>query len=406
MRSLSVLVSTALLAVIAQAGPTRAQEAGYSDRDILAGRQKIRAELDTAKDNTGHISRIDQYNILLDAQKVLRPEDLEGLKRTLNRMASASEPIKVAQKVTFPDAAVPEPVGMPPGNPVVEPLGKPGAASPFTEESPEDISEPVVDDEMPYGHRRWLGRGMTMQDDGSDWGRKLNFDFASTVEGFKGPTDEGLNGNFGTGFDLNVGMGLFEHWASASRPAASISSATSTARRCPASATRISPPSGAFQRIPFKEGSLDYGFAYDWLFDNYYANYTLSQWRIKLAWELNPWNELGGWATIRDRGDSKLLAEFDDSTIALRPLDEGNFYWRHTWCNNVSLTGRLGFAQAPGAMILGLDGRVPISPRLALTSSFTYITQRGVPAGTANPGSQEYWNIAVGIEFVPGGFHP
>jgi hypothetical protein len=59
-------------------------------------------------------------------------------------------------------------------------------------------------------------------------------------------------------------------------------------------------------------------------------------------------------------------------------------------------------AQAPNSVIVGMDGLVPISPRLALTSTFSYISPS---ARGGQPGqSQEIWNVAVGLEFALGGF--
>ena len=91
------LFTAAVLAAVAIGGPVRSQAAELSDRAAEVGRQKIRTELAEALSD-GHISRKDQYRILLDAKEVLRPEDLPGLERTLDRLASANESAPAASK--------------------------------------------------------------------------------------------------------------------------------------------------------------------------------------------------------------------------------------------------------------------------------------------------------------------
>jgi hypothetical protein len=388
--------------------------ADYDARTILAGRQKIRTELATATED-GHLTRIDQYRILLHAREVLPPEDLPGLERTLDRLASAQEPSGLRSKRFFvgqiPTGAEVVPPGKPSASPDIkyqEPDGKVVPQSPFIEEQPGDVSEPCPDDEGPCGCPLRSGRfgGLRLQGDTPDGCRLLNLDFASSVEGFKGPMDlEDLNGDFGLGLGLNAGMPLFRRLGVGLQVGTKeiLCDFKGTVYTGAGTRNQDFTSFGLFQRIPYGEGSLDWGFTYDWLFDSYYSAFTFTQWRVKLAWEMNPWNEVGGWAAIRERGDSANLNEGENQLpVHFRPMSQGDFYWRHTWCNDVSLTGRLGLAQDPGEVVFGLDACVPLSPRLALTSSFTYILPN-IPGGEAGQ-SAEVWNISMGLEFVPGGF--
>jgi hypothetical protein len=159
-----------------------------------------------------------------------------------------------------------------------------------------------------------------------------------------------------------------------------------------------------FQRINREEGSFTWGFAYDWLFDNYYSGFDFGQWRVKAAWEFNPCNEIGILAAIPEHGSSGAIVDFLGNTDILhfKPIAEGYLYWRHTWDNDASLTGKFGMAERPGDFVFGAESRVPLTKNLALTGNYTYI----MPAEGAGPvgQTQEIWNVSVGIEFIPGGF--
>ena len=59
--------------------------------------------------------------------------------------------------------------------------------------------------------------------------------------------------------------------------------------------------------------------------------------------------------------------------MCFKPITQGFLYWRHTWGNDASLTGRFGMAERPGEFVFGTESRVPLTKNLALTSDFSYI---------------------------------
>lgn len=167
---------------------------------------------------------------------------------------------------------------------------------------------------------------------------------------------------------------------------------------------------GMFQRITGEQGAFTWGFAYDWLFDNYFSDFNFGQWRVKAAWEFNPCNEIGIQASLPEHGSTGSIYDFTTAAydqFTFRPIAQGSLYWKHTWCNDASLAGRLGLAERPGSIVFGADGRMPLTKNLALTSTFSYI----MPNAAAGPNTsfegsgqgQEIWNVSVGIEFVLGG---
>lgn len=379
------------------------------------GRQKMRAELAAAVTD-GDLSPREQYRMILKAKQVLSPSDFEGFQRTLDRVASKGNPLagdpspRLASLRSNPRGMIGSEddgrtIGASYENAEVIPRGE---GTPFQD-------EPALDP-MQYGVEGCddCGGGLgLLGDDGAFFDRVerrggIGFEAFSSVDAFKGPMDFGTNGNFGVRFGVNGGIPISQRLGiglqgGTSATLADFHGIPFDVVGVPSHRTQQFVTVGLFQRLPTAMGDIGWGFAYDWLFDDYLANLTFGQWRVKLAYGINPCNEVGIWAGIRDRGDS-FVAELPDGSFSspfhFRPLTQGNIYWRHTWMNDANLTGRLGIAGAPGAMIIGADGSVPITPRLAAVSSFNYFlpSARGI-----NGQAEEIWNISVGLQFVPGG---
>jgi hypothetical protein len=388
--------------------------ADYDARSVLAARQRIRTELAKALAE-GRLTPLDQYRILLEAREVLPPEDLLGLERTMNRLAAAQEPGDSAHVRLAATGAVGQEVVAPgtpsplPGTKFEAPDGTVVSESPFVEEQYGEAAGMSLDDQIARQCQcHCQPAPMPCHDEMVEKDRYLNLDVRTGIDGFKGPMDlADEDGNFGAMIGLNGGIPLLP-WAGLGFQAGANIIWTDfhgfSQYNDHGSRDQDFASFGLFQRIPWRGGNLAWGFTSDWLFDHYYANTVFSQWRIKLAWEANPWNEFGGWATIRERGATATLGDF---TVHFRSMDQGTWYWRHTWCNDVSLTARIGTAQFPGVLLLGADGRVPITPKIALTSSFTYVipsTQGIKGAFPLGGGAAEIWDLSMGLEFVTGGF--
>jgi hypothetical protein len=420
MRYRSLLIAAAMLAVLAVQGAPATSAAELSARAQLLGRHKIREELAAALVN-GHLSRRDQYRILLDAKGVLSPEDLAGLERTLERLAAddSSRSHPVAKKRSFEGATVAFEAAPDGKAPAASDLKYqdaadrgPQRASP-TEAVPAGPASPCADGAGGECPTEVFGDG-GMARERSCCEDTFDYDLFSTVDAFKGPMDFGVNGNFGLGLGMNVGMALVPEYGigvqAGSRVILSDFAGEQLAETS-ASRSQDFTSVGLFQRIPGGEGgSFDWGFTYDWLFENYYDSVRFGQWRVKLAWEINCWNEIGIWAAFHEHGAAGEFVAPDPvtgqpttSTFSFRPLDQGNLYWRHTWLNDASVTARIGVANSPNLVILGAESRIPISPHLALIGGFTYMPSKNPAfvAGQTEGQSQETWNVSVGVEFVP-----
>ena len=393
---------------------TQARAAGSDDRATIIGRQKIRQELSDAMTN-GHLSRRDQYRILLDAKEVLNPEDLVGLERTLDRLASAEEPVASPKKLATEGApmtgagalAASESLDSAPKILAEEKESPPGGTipriEPFNDEMPGDACQPPSDEDEDCPYRMgFFSRRRCNCQDCVPCARPINLELFSTVDAFKGPLDFPTfsSGNFGVGMGVNAGMAVAQRLGLGFQVGSRVILAdlAGTGFGTAKIRTQDFTSLGLFQRVPRCDGSVAFGFTYDFLFDNYYAGLRFGQWRVKFAWEASPWNEVGVWAAIREHGDATTVQETD---YTFRPLNQGNVYWRHTWYNDANVTARVGIADNPNSIILGTEGRIPISSRLAVLGNFAYMPSRS--AGGLVGQAQEIWNVSLGLEYIPGG---
>lgn len=438
MRFLLHFTAAALLLAIGSGGMTSAAAADHEARTAVAGRQKIREEVSKALEK-GYLTRMDQYRILLHAKEVLTDDDLHGLELTLNRIATrqatarpaTAQPAASAVRSETParqDTGDSDPQVVTPskyeeskaaetpaiGGPVPT-KAKAVDESPFVEEVPAGIGKPNIhlDSDDPEGCP-------CDEEDCCSRFRGIDIDVISAVDGFKGPMDiADSNGNFGLRLTVNAAVPILPRLGVALQGGTSVivsdlkgSYIAATGGPNPATgATRqqIFTTVGMFQRITREEGAFTWGFAYDWLFDDYFSEFNFGQWRVKAAWEFNPCDEIGIQASVPEHGSSDTTTVFDGfyPSFTFRPIAQGCLYWKHTWCNDASLTGRFGVAERPGEFVFGAESRVPLTKHIALTSDFSYIMPTEPGSTGTNPGfggAQEVWNVSVGIEFVLGGF--
>jgi hypothetical protein len=292
-----------------------------------------------------------------------------------------------------------QPGGQPPLGPMP---GEPIPAGPVPQQSAGEIVIRTFGDNIVFANCEagLLGGDGSFRDNiESVWEQTYqNASFSMGVDAFKGPIDLFVpNGNFGLDFGVNLGIPLAKQLGIGIQAGASavLSDLQGTVQ-----ADDFSTPTseirqqtfftlGLFQRIVVRDCIFSWGFAHDWLFDDYYSEMNFAQWRVKLGVQWNPWNELGIWAAMPDHGATATITEYPGgptATFDYRSMAQGNLYWRHVWTNAATTTAWIGVAQEPGDFIFGADAHLPLTERLSLVGNFTYIMPR-----------------AIGIEFVPGG---
>lgn len=231
-----------------------------------------------------------------------------------------------------------------------------------------------------------------------------NLKLFTSLDSFKGPLDLGnRNANFGIRFGANMGVPVLPtrnigFQLGTTQNVADFHGTQYTGDTCRwQNFTTIA----FFRRNPCGPGHFNWGFGHDWLHDHYYRTIKLRQWRIKASYNWDCSNEIGFWTSIPESVSDALLPRPDEGTYVthFKGLAQGNFFWTHFWDRGARTTGWLGIAEDPGGLVLGVDGEVPISKRLALFGKCQYI----VPTASGVDGQdKDFWYLTVGIQFTPG----
>jgi hypothetical protein len=422
--------------------------AELSPRSVVAGRQQIRTALTEAMADH-KLTQMEEKLLLRKAQRVLSRADLEGFKQTLSRLSAAQ---KMPASATSARGGGQQPVGrlsageagvavneaglllpkqqakgpvdpaqyqeatdqQQQGSPFQDEQGPPEESSVELQPTPdgmgtmgddftmtaEDYSEMAAGCGMLAGQFDGLCEGF---DASCCYGSPL-IRLSTSVEGFKGPLDlDNHNGNFGVQFAVNAGFPLSTQLGLGVQ--AGTSSILSDFHGAPLTGSGIRSQSfttvGLYHRVLLGAKHVKYGFAFDWLTDDYYWSFNMSQWRVKLACELDPCNEIGIWSCIPNDGDTARL-EADHQEYYYRrfkPLAQGSLYYNRCWCNGASTTAWMGIAEEPGEFVFGGDARMPVGDRLSVIGNFSYV----LPSASAPLGQdEEMWNVSLGLEFTLG----
>lgn len=228
-----------------------------------------------------------------------------------------------------------------------------------------------------------------------------NFSIAQNIEGFKGPLDlNGANGNFGTRTTLNGAWPLLSRLGLGAQLGTAVGwyDFKGTQFTGPASRFQSYTTAGVFQQA--LEGDLQWGVAYDFLYDAYYKKFNFGQWRVKAGYQLHPRHEVGAWATLAGYGDVAVI-DAAGTINRFRPITQGCVYWQHAWQTGILTEARFGVSEKPGQFVYGGEALAPLSDSLALVGNFHFITAAGGPRN-ATSRAEELWNVSLGLAWHPG----
>ena len=245
-----------------------------------------------------------------------------------------------------------------------------------------------------------------------DWRWTDNLSVFGGAHSFKGPVDEGLNGNFGLGTGLNwggplwqaMGIGYQVGWQAVfsnfegERVLGALWSDDRTQHFITA---------GIFHRPV--NAPIQWGVVFDWLRDEYYIEQSLSQIRAEVS-VLGPYqNEIGfRGATSTDDDTTNLDVQFPigvnqfltiQETHTWEPTDQYSFFFRRRFASGIE--GRIwgGFTGRSDGLF-GADTRVPVSRDLAIQAGFNYLA----PHEQSAVGGQreESWGLVMNLVWYPG----
>lgn len=232
-----------------------------------------------------------------------------------------------------------------------------------------------------------------------DWWR--NIAIFGGVHAFKGPVDQGQNGNFGfheginAGFPLsyvlNMGAQVGAHFAHSDFSGSDLEDETRTQSFFTA---------GLFHRSDI---GLQYGAVFDWLHDEYYVEQNLHQVRAEISCVNGCGRDFGVMAAISTADDHASETTATGTVMNFwNPVDQFALFYRVRFDSGGE--GRIwGGTNADKDGIIGGEALVPISDAFALQAVANYLLPEESDGTGPNSGhANEAWGIAVNLVWYPG----
>lgn len=231
-----------------------------------------------------------------------------------------------------------------------------------------------------------------------------NFTVSGGVQGFKSPIDLGRNGNFGLREGFNWGLPVYQPYGIGAQVGLnalqSSLSGNNLARSTNEARSQLFITAGLFRRALVGQ-HWQGGVAYDYLHDDYYITNDLHKIRGELSFVASNNDDIGAWVSIGlDDADSP-GSYWNNNNTCWTSNDLYAFFWRRTLTSGTLARAWAGFSGSGDGM-LGGELRVPVTKRLAVESNVNYL----IPRHGSDPygaGTEEAWNVAIGIAWYPGG---
>ncbi len=213
------------------------------------------------------------------------------------------------------------------------------------------------------------------------------------VHGFKGPLDQGRNGNFGFHEGFNFGSPLGGPWGLGYQVGAAAVHSNFTG-------ADASDPGQDRNQVFITAGifrprcvGLNWGVVFDYLNDNYYIDADLRQIRSETSWRFPNGSEVGYWGAYGVSKDRSL-------ELQLQPTDLFAFYYRRHFQGGGD--GRIwGGFSGHGDGVFGADIRVPIGHGWALENSINYLAPKSAN-GNGQRHERESWGVNIQLVWYLG----
>ncbi len=236
------------------------------------------------------------------------------------------------------------------------------------------------------------------------WSDNLNGFFG--IDGAKQPQDFGVNANLGGRTHLNCGIPVVRDWGlglqlgvgfNAHNNAVAVLQAVDGTK----GRTQLFTTAGLFQRF---DSGWSWALNYDYLSENYYSNFTLSQLRGRLGYAWTPCDEFGVWATIHTSQDTAVVA---GQTVNLQAINMVNAYWSHQWALGTETMCWVGATNSHGREVLVFPDNSPTKcAPIFGTSLLVPLNDHWAIYGEANlifPPNSGTVDAFLGFAYYPGG---
>ncbi len=221
-------------------------------------------------------------------------------------------------------------------------------------------------------------------------------------QGFLGPVDQGLNGNFGFHEGINWGTPLWDQIGLGAQVGIEADQSDLSgffAEDSTRTRRQYFFTAGVFH-TPQCGCGLQGGLVWDYLNDRSLDDFSVSQLRGDLSYVFNS-NEIGFWFTAGVSNMTLISSNNVNlirSNVTYTPIDLYAFYFGHRFCNGAE--GRIWGGWAGGGLggLFGGDFSVPLGQQLSLDADFNYRIPNSLPN---NDVPLESWNIALSVVWRP-----
>jgi hypothetical protein len=232
-----------------------------------------------------------------------------------------------------------------------------------------------------------------------------NMSFFTGKQGFKGPVDQGVNGDFGYHGGGNWGMPLLDAHGIGYQIGANYIASDFAGRTGPLGHRRAQffVTSGVFKRVSCERG-FQGGAVVDYLRDDFYIQMDLTQVRGELSYVCHG-HEFGFWGAFTGN-TSTHLGEIPGGPMteySFEATSQYNLFYRYESCNG-TFCRTWGGLSGHGDGIFGGDATVRISKKIGLMANYNYLLPRnddGVPNNV-----KESWNLTISFIWYPGYTRP
>jgi hypothetical protein len=238
---------------------------------------------------------------------------------------------------------------------------------------------------------------------GCPWTWYENLSLMGGAQGFKGPVDEGRNGNFGFNYGANWGGPLWNQMGIGYQVGGRIVHSNFQGNQTLGvisedDRTQYFVTAGIFHRP--RSTIWQWGVVIDWLDDSYYLDMSMAQIRAELAL-VNRWgNEIGfKVASGTDSDSAQRIVNMMLITETWEPTDRYEMFLRRHFAGGGE--GRIsGGASGNGDGLLGLDFWFPFASNCAMEGGVSYLKPHEGRGLEGQP--QEQWGISINLVWYPG----
>jgi hypothetical protein len=228
-----------------------------------------------------------------------------------------------------------------------------------------------------------------------------NFSLFTGKQGFKGPVDQGMNGNFGYHGGGNWGMPLIDSRGIGYQVGVNYVGSDFAGRTGPLGHRRAQffVTTGAFRRAVCGEG-WQYGAVLDYLRDDFYIQMDLTQVRGELSY-VHCGHEVGFWGAFTGN-TSTHWGQIPDNPWTLYSFEAAsqyNIFYRYESCNG-TVCRTWGGLSGHGDGIFGGDATVRLTETVGLIANYNYLLPRNDDNVPNNV--KEGWNLTISCVWYPG----